>query len=100
MIMPNLFPHLLGKNLLVTRHSLGDNVLNTDESRVVVFRLVEKALNKRLRRDYLAIVMKWPPYLSIDYVRCSDVDDMTVRWSRFRRSFRCSLRGRRYLLGL
>ncbi len=59
--MPYLFPSLLGKRLLVASHSRGDNVLHTDELRVVVIRLVEKALNERLRRDNLAIVMEWRP---------------------------------------
>ena len=98
--MPNLFPSLFGKDLLVASHSLGDNVLHTEEFRVVVFRLVEKALNERLRRDDLAIVMEWPSYLTINQVRGRDVDDMPVRGSRFRGSFRCSWRGRRRLLGL
>ena len=98
--MPNLFPNLLGKDLLVASHSLGDNVLHSDEFRVVLVRLVEKTLNERLRRDDLAIVMEWPPYLSIDQVRGRDVDDMAVRGSRFRGSFRCSWREQEVTLEL
>src|SRR5687768_6507562 len=100
MIMPNLFPNLLRKDLLVASQSLGDNVLHTDEFRVVVFRLVEKALNERLRRNDLTIVMERSPHLSIDQVRCRNVDDMAVCGSRFRGSLRCSGRGRRCLLSL